>query len=437
MPGAGSGFVLSVAVELVKNPLFADARFMLYDPAESRLAVAEKAVKKLFDEHKSSIKLETSTDLVRAVEGSDYVISSCEKNRYPNWVNDFRIPEEHGVFQVKAECGGPGGLIHGLRQIALYSEIGRCIEKYAPGAWLMNFSNPMSIICTYFKNYTKVKTLGFCHQVHGSFGVIAEMLGFEPGGLEVITAGVNHFNWLFDVRKKGSSESFLKEFLELVHRSPYWRNRSEEYPGQTFTRELLDVFGMYPVGYDDHIIEYIPCFYEPCEWEKNGFESLRKFYEKRVAEGRRTLEDQQKSEATNTYPPFPKDPAHPYYSEDPCRMIAALETNTPCYTDAVNIVNNGAVGNLPADAILDLPALAVGGEVRSIHVGDLPPGPCELIRRQVALHEMIVRAGVEGDDSLVVQALCLDPYVRSITQAKNIWRDFREFYREDLPASFR
>ena len=433
MPGAGSGFVLSVAQELVKDPLFAGGEFMLYDPDKERLAAAAEAVKELFQKSSSNILLKSSTSLEEAIEGSSYIISSCEKNRYPNWVNDFRIPEKYGVQQIKAECGGPGGLIHGLRQIALYSEIGRAIEKYAPDAWLMSFSNPMSTICTYFKNYTKVKTVGFCHQVHGSFGVVAEMLGLEPGSLEVITAGVNHFNWLFDVRLKGTGKSYMKEFLELVHNSPYWQKKYDNIPQQTFTLELLDVFGMYPVGYDEHIVEYTSCFYEPSEWKQHGFESLRGLYEKRVAEGKRTLEDQQEAVKTQTFPPFPKDPAHPYYAENPCRVISALETNTPCYIDAVNIVNNGAVGNLPADAILDLPALVIGGEVRSIHVGNLPPGPCELSRRQVALHEMIAQAAVEGSDELVLQALCLDPYVRSITQAKNIWREFRELYRDDLP----
>ena len=225
MPGAGSGFVLSVAEELLRNPLFAGCEFMLYDPDTDRLDAGVKAVRELFAEKNSHITVKSTTSLEEAIEGSSYIISSCEKNRYPNWVKDLRIPEKYGVHQVKGECGGPGGLIHGLRQITLYSEIGRAIEKYAPDAWLMSFSNPMSIICTYFKNYTKVKTLGFCHQVHGSFGVIAEILGFEPGGLEVITAGVNHFNWLFDVRKKGTGKSFMKEFLELVGQSPYWQKK--------------------------------------------------------------------------------------------------------------------------------------------------------------------------------------------------------------------
>ena len=104
-------------------------------------------------------------------------------------------------------------------------------------------------------------------------------------------------------------------------------------------------------------------------------------------------------------------------------MITALETNTPLYFDAINIRNNGAVENLPDDVILDVPALAIGGEVRSVHVGKLP---------QTVIHEMVARAAAEGDDSLAIQALCLDPYVFSITQAKNIWADYRKEYQEEL-----
>lgn len=431
MPGAGSGFVLDIAGELLKDPFFNDWEFTLYDPDEKRLSAACQAVAKLAGQYDSHLEINNSSSIAEALEGSSYIITSCEKNRYPNWVNDLRIPEKYGVEQVKGENGGPGGLIHGLRNVCLYRELGKNIEKYAPDAWVMNFSNPMSTICTYFKKYTKIKTLGFCHQVHGSIGVVAEMLGMEPGELEIISAGVNHFNWLFDIRKRGTGKSFMKEFLELVHNSPYWQKKIPYVPRQTFTLDLLDVFKMYPVGYDDHILEYTSCFYDSSEWEKYGFENLAASYEARVKAGNRTLEDQQSSTA---HIPFPKDPAHPHYAENPCRIIHALETNTPSYIDAINIVNHGAVSNLPADAILDVPAVAIGGQVRSIYVGELPPGPCEMSRRQIALHEMIAQAAVEGDDDLVVQALCLDPYVHSINQAKNIWREFRELYREDLPS---
>ena len=196
--------------------------------------------------------------------------------------------------------------------------------------------------------------------------------------------------------------------------------------------EILKTFGAYPVGYDDHIIEYLPFFYEPEEWAEHGFESLADTYENMAKRKSHTLETQRLLGKEFVKPPFPVDPDHPYYSENPCKVIHALETNTPTYFDAINIVNNGAIDNLPANAIVDVPALAIGGEVRSIHVGKLPTAPAELCRRQVTLHEMIAEAAETRNDSLAVQALCLDPYVRSITAARNIWAEFKDVYAEEL-----
>jgi alpha-galactosidase/6-phospho-beta-glucosidase family protein len=102
------------------------------------------------------------------------------------------------------------------------------------------------------------------------------------------------------------------------------------------------------------------------------------------------------------------------------------------YFDAINIRNNGAVDNLPDDVILDVPALAIGGQVRSIHVGKLPMGPAEICRRQTVLHEMIAQAGGEGDEDLVIQALCLDPYVGSLHKAENLWADYKKAYKAEL-----
>ena len=432
MLGAGSGFVLSVAKELVDQELFSDSEFVIMDPAADRLAAAETSVKELFKKARTAPKLTAVTEYEPALSGADYVITSCEKNRYANWVKDLRIPAKYGACQVKGENGGPGGLIHGMRNIAMFRNISKEMQKLCPNAWLLNFTNPMSIICTWFKNYSPIKTLGFCHQVHGSFGLIAEQLGMQPGDLEVITGGVNHFNWLMDIRKKNTGKSCMEEFLQSVSSSQYWHKSFPNTPKQTFTLEILKTFGAYPVGYDDHIIEYLPFFYEPEEWAEHGFESLADTYEAMAERKSHTLETQRLLGKEFQKPPFPVDPDHPYYAENPCRVIHALETNTPTYFDAINIVNHGAVDNLPTDAIVDVPAVAIGGEVRSIHVGKLPVAPAELCRRQVTLHEMIAEASETRNDSLAIQALCLDPYVRSITAARNIWAEFKTVYAEEL-----
>ena len=439
MIGAGSGFVINIARDLLDLKRFNNARFVLMDTNRAGLDKAFAAVSDIIDTKKTGIILEKTTQLNKALDGMDYVITSCEQNRYPFWKKDIEIPEQFGVYQLTGENGGTGGIIHAMRNISLFMDILKGMEKYCPNAILMNFTNPMSFLCTYFKNYTKIKALGFCHQVHGAMGVVAEELGFEPGDLEVISGGVNHFNWLIDIRKRGTKESFKKEFFEMVKKSKYWRQNHTNIPCQRFTLDILEMLGEYCVGFDDHITEYVPFFYEKDEWEKLGFQSMGHSLMTKIAEGEKasTLEAMTLiSESQGEYSkyPFPKEWLHPYYAEKPCEVIQALETNELLYLDSINIGNNGSITNLPHDAIVDIPAIVKGGEVRGVHVGELPMIGAELCRRQITIHEMIAKATHEGDDKIVLQAMCLDPYVRSITQAKNIWQAFRNEYIDYLPT---
>ena len=440
MLGAGSGFVINIANDLLRSKFFDNTRFVLMDTNEVCLNKAFDTVRNLIKSQNSNIIIEKTTDRRLALEGCGYVITGCEQNRYPFWKKDIEIPEQFGVYQVLGENGGPGGQIHAMRNISLFMGILEDMECCCPDAWLLNFTNPMSFLCTYFKNYAKNPALGFCHQVHGSFGVIAEMLGFEPGELEVITGGINHFNWLVDIRKRGQNKSCMQEFLSKVRESTYWKTKHENIPRQEFTLEVLETFGAYPVGFDDHVIEYLPFFYEKDEWKNHNRDSIvdesllpviKKGSFGQSLEAMTLIGD-----AKGAYLkfPFPKKWNDPYYAEKPCEVIEALETNNLLYIDAINIVNNGTISNLPEDAIVDVPAVVKGGRVRGVHVGELPMMAAELCRRQITIHEMIAKATHEGDEKLVVQALCLDPYVRSITQAKKIWQAFRKEYIDYLPT---
>jgi alpha-galactosidase len=305
----------------------------------------------------------------------------------------------------------------------------------------MNFTNPMSFVCTYLHRYGDVKALGFCHQVHGSIGVVAEMLGFEPGELQVITGGVNHFNWLLDIRRRGTGESCMAEFKARVSRSKYWRKAFPRIPHQVFTREVLETFGEYPVGYDDHICEYFPFFYGPDEWVGLGLEprivSLRSELrrEMRARKGSAAQKAQRETRARAEFydVPFPRDGHHPYYQEKPTQVMEAFATNTPLHLTSIVIPNRGAIDNLPDDAVVDIPAVAVGGEVRGVHVGPLPTFCMELCRRQITIHELLTEATVTGDRQKVIQSVALDPYVRSIKQARQITDAFLKHYREELP----
>lgn len=442
MLGAGSFFTDGITEGLCRAPeVFAGSTFVLVDVSKERLELSAVRNRKIVQRMDGKITIKTARDRRRALEGCDYVVTSCEKNRVAYWAKDIEIPARYGVEQFTGENGGPGGQAHAMRNITMFMGICKDLRELCPDAWLMNFTNPMSFVCTYFNQYSGIRALGFCHQVHGSVGVVAEMLGFEPGDLEVISGGVNHFNWLLDIRRRGTGESCLDEFVEKVRRSKYWKKNFERIPHQRFTLDVLKTFGLYPVGYDDHICEYVPFFYDPEEWEGLGFEprvvglraELRRRQSKKKTSpsAKKAAETRARGELYNY--PFPRDGHHPYYQEKPTQVIEAFATNEPLYITSINIPNHGSIDNLPCEAVVDIPAVAVGGEVRGVHVGPLPTFAMELCRRQITIHELLTEATVTGDRQKVVQSMALDPYVRSMKQARQITDAFLKYYREELP----
>lgn len=444
MIGAGSvGFSTAIAKELIASPILKDSTFVLVDIDAERLAGAQERISAMSKNAGGALKVQATTDRREALADTDYVITSFAPKRVEFWIKDIEIAERHGVRLLQGENGGPAGQIHALRNITILMDIVRDMEELCPKAWLLNFTNPMSMLCTYLFKHTAIRSLGFCHQVHGSFGVIAEMLGMEPGDLQVISAGINHMNFLLDVRRKDSTESYLEEFLQQVRNSEYWRKNQKYIPEQAFTLEFLEAFGVYPIGYDSHICEYLPFFYPPETWEKKGYhhtmvnlKAMRKI----------EADVQHKQQATGTIDdveihrilgkgrfPFPKDPAGPYYKETPITVMESFISGTPQYLDSMVQMNHGCVSNLPADAIVDIPVLITGGDVHGVHVGELPFFAAELCRRQIAVHELVVQAAVTGDRKTLLESLCLDPFVRSLNTMKKMRDDYLKEYKKYLP----
>jgi alpha-galactosidase/6-phospho-beta-glucosidase family protein len=249
-------------------------------------------------------------------------------------------------------------------------------------------------------------------------------------------------NFLLDIRKKGESTSFKDEFFALIKENPYWRRVSSNIPEQVFTLEFLNAFGLYPVGYDLHISEYLSFFYTPQEWKHLGYEgaltTIRKLESLRDDTGAKgTIDDVElKRMLGQNIFPFPADPAGQYYRETPVEIIESLVTSTPKYLDAMVVQNRGSISNLPCDAVVDVPVVIAGGESRGVSVGALPPFAAELCRRQIVIHEVIAEAALCGDRRLLLEALCLDPCKMSLSHARAMMNDYLDEYRDYLPQFF-
>jgi len=443
MIGAGSvGFSLAMARTLVESDLLSDSTFVLMDIDEGRLAESEARLRKFVEGRRAPLTITATTDRREALTDTDFVVTSYAPDRYGFWLKDIEIPERHGVHLLQGENGGPAGCVHALRNITIMMDIVADMEELCGDAWIMNFTNPMSMLCTYLHRSAPIRSIGFCHQVHGSFGVVSEMLGFEPGRLQPVCAGINHMNFLLDVRRRDTGESCTAWFLDAVRENEYWKTIHEFVPEQAFTLEFLNAFGIYPVGYDNHICEYLSFFYTKDEWEALGYRTtkktvidfLRKGRSDDAADAAGTVDDVEVERILGKGKfPFPKNPEGPYYRESPVTVMEALLTGRETFFDAMVIPNNGCVSNLPHDAIVDIPAVVAGGRPRGIEVGELPFFAAELCRRQIAIHEIIAQAAVTGDRRLFLEALCLDPYVRGITTARKIMEDYLAEYKDYLP----
>lgn len=443
MIGAGSvGFSLAIAKELVRSEYLKDSTFVLMDIDSQKLAESEARIKSLITQANAPLRLESTLDRRAALGEAHFVITSYAPHRLEFWAKDIEIPLRHGVEMMQGENGGPAGSVHALRNITIMKEIVEDMEELCPDAWLMNFTNPMSMLCTYLYKHTAIKSLGFCHQVHGSFGVVSEILGFEPGDLQVVTGGINHMNFLLDIRKKGNDESYMNEFFAAVRKSKYWQENLENIPEQMFTLDFLNSFGIYPVGYDSHICEYLPFFYATQKWKELGYRSslegvreLQKVQTSKAATG--TIDDVEPDRMLGKGVfPFPKEPGSDYYKESPVLVMESLITSKPEYLDSIVLLNRGCIANLPSDAVVDIPALITGGRVRGIEVGELPLFAAELCRRQITIHELVAQAAISGDRRLFLEALCLDPFVHDLDTAKSIMDDYLQEYREYLPQFF-
>ena len=225
-----------------------DAQVVAVDIHREILDDGVAAAVKLNDELGMRLTITGTTKRKSALENADWVITAAETKRFDTWKNDLEIAARHGVGQAAGENGGPGGLLHALRQLTIYREFASDISEVCPDARIANLSNPMSHLCMLMVNHFGLDAYGICHGVQGCTGCCAEALGMDPNALDVVAVGLNHFLWLLEIRRRDTGEDFYPEFRKRI-RNNIFHNR--------LSIDCMDIFGLYPVPYDNHIAEFL------------------------------------------------------------------------------------------------------------------------------------------------------------------------------------
>ena len=450
--GAGSAsFGLNTLANLMMSDRLHGSELVLVDKNSEALSLVGQLAEKLNREWGSRMEITTHTDHRTALEGADFVVVSIEvPPREKFWKLDYEIPLKYGVRQPYAENGGPGGFAHAARNIGPLLEIAHDMEDLCPDAWMINFSNPMIRLCDAVNRYSKIKVVGLCHQIYMGYAIAGQLLREDLGieieakfsntaatisqkvirrdfarqafkKVDIVAAGINHFTWILGIYDKSTGEDLYPRFKEL------WDAYDQNF--EPLTRRVYQYFGVFPVAGDEHICEYLPWMSDPITkpWEK--YDVMLYEWDLRDAKRKESfilIEKMMEGEVSiNTL----KDED----SEGAVELIQALAGGGTYYHLAVNLPNLGYIGNIPDQAVVEVPGIINGYGVRGLGIGELPQGVAELCRRELTTAQLCVDAVVHGDRHLAMQSLLLDPVIRDIDVAKQILDNYLETYKELLP----
>lgn len=357
--------------------------------------------------------------LQAALTGADFVIISILPGTFAEMESDVHLPEEYGIYQTVGDTVGPGGLMRALRTIPMYVEIAEGIERYAPDAWVINFTNPMTLcVRTLYEVFPRIKAIGCCHEVFGTQNLLVDMLkdlkgleGIAQRDIQVNVLGINHFTWIDQASCRGMDLIPLyREFADKYGETGFEREpgRWAESPFRSANRIHFDLFKRYNViaaAGDRHLAEFMPG-----TWYLKDPETIRSWkigitpVSLRVQKGEDLLRRSER--LTNGEEEFPLKKT----GEETVAILKALAGLEPLVTN-VNMPNAGQIGGIPAGAVVETNASFRADSVRPVQAGELPPDIHALVLRHVTNQETVLRAALTRDKRLALAAFLNDPLV--------------------------
>ena len=413
--GAGSTvFAKNVLGDCMCREALKDADIALYDIDAERLKESEYVIgvlNKNINDGRAKISTFLGPDQRKAaLDKTDFVVNAIQVGGYePSTVIDFEIPKKYGLKQTIADTLGIGGIFRALRTIPVMFDFARDMEKVAPDAWLLNYTNPMAMLTGAMLKGTDVKTVGLCHSVQVCVQSLLKTLELDDSPERIAnikwkTAGINHMAWLLELSENG--KDLYPEIKKIADKKvKAWRKApKDKKSGNMIRLEMMKRFGYYVTESSEHNAEYAPF------WIKNNYPGL-------IDEWNITLDEYprrgiiQIGNWKEQYSKLRDDPqlSHKLSREYGSGIINAIVTDTP-YQIGGNVMNNGLIPNLPADAVVEVPCLVDRNGVQGTYVGNLPTQCAAMNMTNINVQLLTIEAALTLKKDRIYQAAMLDPH---------------------------
>ena len=390
---------------------------------------------------------EVHDSLRSALTGADFVVISILPGTFEEMESDVHLPERLGIFQSVGDTAGPGGLVRALRAIPMFVTIAEAVRGYAPKAWVINYTNPMSVLVkTLYEVFPGIKAFGCCHEVFGTEKVLAaaaeEVLGLENvrrEDIHVNVLGINHFTWFDQASLEG--HDLFPVYEEFIRRHPEGYNEPDRnWMNSTFNCahlvkfDLFRRFGAIAAAGDRHLAEFMPgdkylrdpetvthwkFGLTPVSWRKKDLKE-------RLARSERLYRGSEE---------FRLEPT----GEEGILLVKALSGLTRVVSN-VNIPNRFQIPDLPAAAVVETNAVFSRDSVRPVLAGSLPGELLPLVKVHTNGHELIYDAAIRCDFAPAFEAFMKDPLVSgriSMSDGRTLLKDMIRNTLRYLPEGWK
>ena len=413
--GAGSfGFTRTLAKDILTFPALSDCEIALMDIDEERLQYIARAVEKIIRQGGYAARVTATTDRAKALEGADGVLITILAGDVHLWRRDIEIPKKYGVDINVGDTRGPAGIFRFLRTAPVMLDIASDIKRYAPSAVVLNYTNPMAMLCRVMQSETNLNITGLCHSVQGTAEMLARWIGADFNKeITYLCAGINHQAFYLEYKANGrDAYPRLREVIE--------HNR-DIYNEEQVRNEMFLHLDYYVTESSGHNSEYNAWFRKRPEliekyctlgtgWNPGRYAFIRDDYLSRENTWRADIENEIAKERIDL------SRGHEYAA---CIFNACFGDNTTFQFNG-NVRNFGLIDNLPVGCCVEVPVFACREGLLPVRVGPLPEQLAVLVNTNARCEELAVEGFLAGNRRKIFHAVLHDPLTAAVCSMEEI-----------------
>ncbi len=395
----------------------------LMDLNAEKLALTAKVGERLLAGSQTGMRIATTQNLAEAVDGADFIILQIRVGGLEARVRDETLPMELGM--VGNETTGPGGFVCALRTVPVALHIAHEIERFSPEAWLLNLSNPAGIVTEALLKHTRVRTIGFCNIPINTTYELAEVLRVPPDKVRLDSFGLNHLSWVRGAYVDG--EEMLQPLIAKT------RERDSALYQHGLVEDMLDpqwlrTLNMIPSWY----LRYYYCTEQVLEEDRLSGKT----------KGSKDMEAEQRLRSLYLTEGYGEAAQRILASKGgaqyylPVLQVLSSIVHNSGEVVVVDVRNQGALPDLPAEACVEVPARIKQGSVEPLPSGSMPLRVRGLVQAVKAYEELTVEAATTGSHEAALAALVTHPLVGSYSRARAFWDRTLENERSYLQPFF-